>query len=209
MVLSIYHPVYYVAALYLLAVFIASMYNFWRAPPPAGHRPLLIASIVLFGIGVLVDGGGKVGLIPDVFEIIADPVQLLSIAILFHVTRNIRLAIASREHVYGVAAVPLLILMTAAAPSTSAGYYLHLVIEIALVALAVTVAAMWFDINRTTSAARNLPFAVLLLAIALASHGLEEFGVAVAWSQSIMVVSSVAAASFWLDASFDIADGRL
>lgn len=207
MTVDLYPQIFYATALYLLAVLVVSMYNFWRAPPPTGHRPYLMAALVLFGLGVFLDGGSRFGLVPEVLEILADPLQLLSVAALFHVTRNVLGAVREREAGYAVGAAALIVL--ASMSPGSPRYYFHLVVEFLAVGLAVAVVAMWVDIHRRTVAARNLPLALLLLAVAVATHGLAEFGVAPGTTEAVMLVSSVAAASFWLDASFDIADGRL
>ncbi len=56
---------------------------------------------------------------------------------------------------------------------------------------------------------RNLAFAVFLIAVAVISHSLNEAKYFQQWTESAVLVASVAAGVFWLVASFDIAEGRL
>lgn len=87
---------------------------------------------------------------------------------------------------------------------------LVLILELSVVGVAVAASATWLRIYLLVKGpARNISLAILMIGIAVAAHGVEEIGVAARWTEPMVLVASVAAASFWLDASFDIAQGEL
>lgn len=88
--------VYYLTGLYSLIIGLTSIYNFWRAPPPAGHRPLLIVSIVAFGIGVTLDGFERLQLIPDTIGAIPEIFILAGISLMLYVAHQVHTAIKER-----------------------------------------------------------------------------------------------------------------
>lgn len=87
---------YVLTGAYGLAVLGLSVYNFWRAPPPAGHRPLMILAIVLFGGGVAIDGGAKLGATPESFEIVAELFVLAGMATMLLVATKIHSSVKRR-----------------------------------------------------------------------------------------------------------------
>ncbi len=82
-------PLYYWTGVYGLVVGLVSFYNFWRAPPPVGHRNLLLASIGLFSAGAAADGGEKLGLLPEFFGILGEVLLLMSMVLLLYVSYKI------------------------------------------------------------------------------------------------------------------------
>lgn len=83
-------------------------------------------------------------------------------------------------------------------------------LELSIVTISAITAAIWMQIyRRVNGPSRNMAFAILMIAIAVAAHALEEIGIMTNWLEPTVIIASIAAGAFWLDASFDIAEGKL
>lgn len=89
MAVTMHLPLYYIAGVYLAVVVSIALWNFWRAPPPAGHRPHLATSIILLSLGVAFDGGGKIGLLTEQVAAVGDLLILFSLIFFIYVSRKI------------------------------------------------------------------------------------------------------------------------
>ncbi len=93
-------------------------------------------------------------------------------------------------------------------------------VEAVVVVLALGTAFTWYQIHvhlkgrADIESPREITLAAVLLAIAVTMHVVEEMLVNVGlfedgWFFAVILVISIGAVSFWLDASFEIAHGKL
>ncbi|MBS1264154.1 MAG: hypothetical protein MAG715_01355 [Methanonatronarchaeales archaeon] len=92
MATSFFGAAHYVLVAYGVALSAVAIYNFWRAPPPAGHRPLLLVSLAVFGLGLVIDTGIEVGLSTQRFRPVAYLVMLSGLLPLLYLSLRIHLA---------------------------------------------------------------------------------------------------------------------
>jgi len=89
MIRNIPTQLYFSTGTFLILILSVSIYNFWRAPPSAGHRKKLLISIVVFGVGMTLEGLAYIGL-AGTFSIVPEILILAGLALFIYTSLNVR-----------------------------------------------------------------------------------------------------------------------
>lgn len=215
----------------------ATFYNFQRAPhaEAARNRRLVFIAITLYALGVSIDLTGvfsQLG-VTDWYtgELVAHITMLAGSGVFLgfslltyrsvlkhldshgdHVLRRLARYFISSPHLFvSSAAVASLFPLWAYYALTGPTYVLRAAMNDAthvFVALLFLASLwVWVNIERITKNLRNLGFAISTIILAESSHFLDELGVQSGWFAAAYLVLLFISMTFWISATFEVADG--
>ncbi|MBS1264031.1 MAG: hypothetical protein MAG715_01228 [Methanonatronarchaeales archaeon] len=80
-----------VVMLYALAMWLVSMHNIYRSPPPAGYRNHLLSFVILTMAGISIETFSEIGLLHESLDVLGDALYLTEAAVFLYVAYNLNI----------------------------------------------------------------------------------------------------------------------